>query len=369
MTLKSASAKTAYLILADGTVMKGKSFGCEGKTIGEVVFTTSMVGYQETLSDPNYCGQIVTQTFPLIGNYGTNENDYASDYVAVNGFIVREYCEAPSNFRCEGDIDTLLKKHGVIGLFDIDTRALTRIIREKGVMNGMITTEEATEEYVAKVLPEIKSCEIKNAVEKVSTKEVKEIKSEKGTYKVALIDYGVRNTIISSLLARNCDITVYPYDTAAKTILDTKPDGIMLSNGPADPKECAESVEALKEIAKSDIPVFAIGLGHQLLALAMGGDTAKTKYGHRGASQPVTDIEIGRTFVTTQNRGYTVINESISDSVGTVSHVNGNDKTCEGIEYKNGKMFSVQFQPENGAKKCDTSYLYDKFVSIMEGNK
>ncbi len=369
MTLKSASAKTAYLILADGTVMKGKSFGCEGKTIGEVVFTTSMVGYQETLSDPNYCGQIVTQTFPLIGNYGTNANDYASDNVVANGFIVREYCEAPSNFRCEGDIDTLLKKHGVIGLFDIDTRALTRIIREKGDMNGMITTDEATEEYVAKVLPEIRAYKIENAVEKVSTKEVKEIKSEKGSYKVALIDYGVRYTIVNSLLARGCDVTVYPYDTDAATILAAAPDGIILSNGPADPKECTKSVEVIKELVKADKPVFAIGLGHQLLALAMGGNTEKLKYGHRGASQPVTDKEIDRTFVTTQNRGYTVINESISADIGKISHVNGNDKTCEGIEYKNGKMFSIQFQAENGAKKCDTSYLYDKFIGLMEGNK
>lgn len=368
MTLNLIKAKTAYLILADGTVFKGKSFGSEGKVIGEVVFSTSMVGYQEAITDPSYCGQIMVQTFPLIGNYGVNGEDYSSEKIAINGYIVREYCEAPSNFRCEGDIDSFLKKHGIIGLFDIDTRRLTRILREKGVMNGMITTEEPTEEFLAKAIPEIKEYKITGAVEKVSG-EKKEFKAENGKYKVALIDYGFTKNIVNSLTKRGCDVTVFPSNVTAAEIKEFAPDGIVLSNGPADPKNNEAAINTLKELIPENIPTFAIRLGHQLLALANGFDTEKLKYGHRGASQPVTDMNFGTTYVTSQNHGYVVVNESVDTAKAEISHINANDKTCEGIAYKNTPAFSVQFHPETGEQKSTTSYLYDKFISLMEGNK
>jgi carbamoyl-phosphate synthase small subunit len=364
MTLNLIKAKTAYLILADGTIFKGKSFGSEGKAIGEVVFSTSMVGYQEAITDPSYCGQLMVQTFPLIGNYGVNSEDYSSEKISINGYIVREYCEAPSNFRSEGDIDSFLKKHGIIGLFDIDTRRLTRILREKGVMNGMITTEEPTEALLA----EIKEYKTENAVAKVSG-EKKEFKAENGKYKVALIDYGFTMNIVNSLIKRGCNVTTFPYNVTAAEIKEFSPDGIVLSNGPADPKECEVAVSTLKELNGENIPTFGIGLGHQLLALANGFDTEKLKYGHRGASQPVTDMSFGTTYVTSQNHGYAVVNDSIDTAKAEISHMNANDKTCEGISYKNAPAFSVQFRPETGEQKSTTSYLYDKFIGLMEGNK
>lgn len=369
MTLNSIKAKTAYLILADGTVFKGKSFGCEGEVIGEIVFTTAMTGYEETLTDPSYCGQIVTQTFPLIGNYGVNDIDYESKTSVVSGYIVREYCEAPSNFRCEGDIDSFLKNHGIIGLYDIDTRRLTRIIRETGVMNGMITTSEPTEEFKAQALEKIRSYTVGSVVPKVSVKQPEEYKAENGKYKVALIDYGYKFNIRRELVNRGCDVTVFPYNVTAQEIKDFAPDGIMLSNGPGDPQDNTVSINTLRELIPAQIPTFGICLGHQLLALANGATTVKLKYGHRGGNQPVTDLTIDRTFITSQNHGYAVVSESVPEQAGKVSHINGNDKTCEGVQYTNAPAFTVQFHPEACGGPHDTSYLFDKFISLMEENK
>lgn len=268
MDLKANKAKTAYLILADGTVFTGKSFGCEGEVVGEIVFTTAMTGYEETLTDPSYCGQIVTQTFPLIGNYGVNDEDYESKTSVVSGYIVREYCEVPSNFRCEGDIDGFLKKHNIIGLFGIDTRRLTRIIRETGVMNGMITTSEPTDEFKAQALERIRAYVVGPVVPKVSVKQPEKFSAENGKYKVALMDYGYKFNIRRELVKRGCDVTVFPYDTSAEEILKFAPDGIMLSNGPGDPQDNTVSINTLKELIPHKIPTFGICLGHQLLALA-----------------------------------------------------------------------------------------------------
>ena len=356
--------KKAYLILADGTVFEGKSFGAEGSVIGEIVFTTAMVGYQETLTDPSYCGQIVTQTFPLIGNYGVNGEDYESGGSVVSGYIVREYCKEPSNFRCEDNIDIFLKKYGIIGLYDIDTRRLTRIIRESGVMNGMITNDPDFDKETC--LEKIRAYSVGSVVPKVSVKAPEEYKAENAKYRVVLIDYGYKHNIRRELLKRGCDVTVFPHDVRPDAIKSFVPDGIMLSNGPGDPADNIFSIATLRALIPEKIPTFGICLGHQLLALANGAKTEKMKYGHRGGNQPVTDLELDRTFITSQNHGYAVIADSIPETAGKVSHINANDKTCEGVRYTNAPAFTVQFHPEACGGPHDTAYLFDEFIELME---
>ncbi len=356
--------KKAYLILADGTVFEGRSFGAEGSVIGEIVFTTAMVGYQETLTDPSYCGQIVTQTFPLIGNYGVNKEDYESGGSVVSGYIVREYCEDPSNFRCEDNIDHFLKNYGIIGLYDIDTRRLTRIIRESGVMNGMITNDPGFDKE--KCLEKIRAYTVGSVVPKVSVKVPEEYKAENAKYRVALIDYGYKHNIRRELLKRGCDVKVFPHDVRPDEIKAFRPDGIMLSNGPGDPADNIFSIATLRALIPEKIPTFGICLGHQLLALANGAKTVKMKYGHRGGNQPVTDLELDRTFITSQNHGYAVVADSIPESAGKLSHINANDKTCEGVRYTNAPAFTVQFHPEACGGPHDTAYLFDEFIELME---
>lgn len=356
--------KKAYLILADGTVFEGRSFGAEGSVIGEIVFTTAMVGYQETLTDPSYCGQIVTQTFPLIGNYGVNSEDYESGGSVVSGYIVREYCEEPSNFRCEDNIDSFLRKYGIIGLYDIDTRRLTRIIRESGVMNGMITNDPGFDKE--KCLERIRAYSVGSVVPKVSVQEAEEYKAEDPKYKVALIDYGYKHNIRRELLKRGCDVKVFPYNVRPDDIKAYAPDGIMLSNGPGDPADNIIPIATLRALIPEQIPTFGICLGHQLLALANGAKTIKMKYGHRGGNQPVTDLELDRTFITSQNHGYAVVADSIPESAGKLSHINANDKTCEGVRYNNAPAFTVQFHPEACGGPHDTAYLFDEFIELME---
>ncbi len=355
--------RKAFLILADGTVFEGRSFGAEGTIVGETVFTTAMVGYQETLTDPSYCGQIVTQTFPLIGNYGTNDDDYESCGSVVSGYIVREYCEEPSNFRCKHTIDEFLKKYGIIGLYGIDTRRLTRIIRESGVMNGMITNEAGFDKE--KCLEHIRAYTVGSVVPKVSVKASESYSSETKKYKVALIDYGYKHNIRRELLKRGCDVTVFPYNVTADEIRQFAPDGIMLSNGPGDPAENVSSIQTLRELISDRIPTFGICLGHQLLALANGAKTVKMKYGHRGGNQPVTDLELKRTFITSQNHGYAVVGDSLPAAAGHVSHINGNDGTCEGVRYTNAPAFTVQFHPEACGGPQDTAYLFDEFIELI----
>ncbi|WP_040197892.1 carbamoyl phosphate synthase small subunit [Candidatus Soleaferrea massiliensis] len=360
------TSEKAYLLLADGTVFEGKSFGVKGSTIGEVVFATGMTGYQETLTDASYYGQIVTQTFPLIGNYGANHEDFESKKSWVKGYIVREYCETPSNFRSEGDIDSFLKKQGIIGLYGIDTRRLTRIIRESGVMNGMITTEDVAQNRDA-LLEQIRSYNIEDAVQTVSVREEEYHKAENGRYEVALLDYGFKRNILRCLLDRGCNVRVLPALTAPERIRALNPDGIMLSNGPGDPADNKTIIENLRELTGYGIPTFGICLGHQLLALANGAKTEKLKYGHRGANQPVIDLRKDRTYVTSQNHGYAVVSDSIDEAVGAVSHKNANDATCEGVRYHNAPAFTVQFHPEACGGPKDTSYLFDEFLKLMDG--
>lgn len=361
---KEQEAQAAYLILEDGTIYKGKSFGARGNTVGEVVFTTGMTGYQETLTDPSYYGQMITQTFPLIGNYGLNDADGESEKPWAKGYIVREWCEEPSNFRSKYTLDEYLKKHNVIGIYDIDTRALTKKIREHGVMNGTITTEIPGNLSV--LLKELSSFAIRDAVKSVSMQEQKLYPAKEEKYRVVLYDYGCKTNIIRSLVERNCTVTVVPYNTPLETVKQLNPTGIMLSNGPGDPSENNEAIRILKELMGSGIPIFGICLGHQLLALANGAKTEKLKYGHRGANQPVADKIRDRVFVTSQNHGYAVVGSTMNPEIGFVSHTNANDGSCEGVTYKNGKAFTVQFHPEACAGPQDTQYLFDQFIDMMK---
>ena len=349
----------AYLVLSNGMVFEGESIGAKGEAVGETVFTTGVVGYIETLTDPSYAGQIVVQTFPSIGNYGVEEEDFEGN-CAVKGYVVREICDKPSNFRSEYELDKFLKDHNVPGIAGVDTREITRVIRETGVMNGKICSE------IPQDLSEIKNFEIKGVVAKESTDEFEFFPaSTEKKYNVTLIDYGAKHNIIRCLCARGCDVTVVPYSTPASKILESNPDGVMLSNGPGDPAENTESIEQIKLLI-GKLPIFGICLGHQLLALAMGGKTIKLKYGHRGGNQPVKDLEGIRTYITSQNHGYAVVADSLK-GVGEELFVNVNDGSNEGMTYPGKNCFTVQFHPEACAGPCDTSYLFDRFIDMMGG--
>lgn len=359
----SGNIGAAYLILADGTVYKGKSLGVMGTSIGEVVFTTGMTGFQETLTDPSFYGQIVTQTFPLAGNYGFNDEDSESGESWVKGYIVREWCQEPSNFRCKYTLDEFLKKENVVGIYDIDTRSLTKKIRESGVMNGAITHQLPGD--MDRFLKEVKDYRIQDAVKSVSKRKEHHFASTDANYHVALYDLGTKKSILKSLLDRGCNVTVVPYNTGLKELKEMNPDGIVLSNGPGDPEDCRETIEIVKELMETDIPLLGICLGHQLLALANGAKTEKLKYGHRGANQPIMDKTLNQVFVTCQNHGYAVIGDSLSEDIGWTSHYNVNDGSCEGIEYARGNAFSVQYHPEACAGPKDTQYQFDRFVEFM----
>ena len=356
--------RKAYLVLSDGTVFEGRRFGAEGDSTGELVFTTGMGGYVETLTDPSYYGQIIMQTFPLMGNYGIMEEDFEGE-CCCSGYVVREFTDQPSNFRCEYDLDTFLKNKGIPGIYGIDTRELTRMIRESGTMNAIICSDPPED------LSEVKAYEVRNAVKSVTCKEpyIVPAKGEK-KYNVTLIDYGAKRNIPRMLAERGCEVKVVPSNTTASQILSEDPDGVMLSNGPGDPTENTACVGELKKLINK-VPIFGICLGHQLMCLAFGGKTYKLKYGHRGVNQPATEIvdgETGRTFITTQNHGYAVDPDSLSD-VGYQSFTNANDGTCEGMTYPDLSCFTVQFHPEAHAGPHDTGFLFDRFIKMMEEDK
>lgn len=383
----------AFLVLADGTVFEGTSIGAEGSTIGETVFTTGMTGYLETLTDPSYFGQIVTQTFPLIGNYGVIPEDFESRKCFVKGYIVRELCSLPSNFRCQSDLDSYLKSQNIVGIAEIDTRALTKKLRESGVMNGMIISGIEKPVIDNSLLEKIKAYRVDQSVETVSTstqlsekqnvvKDYPEINhhifhSDK-KIKIVLWDFGAKYNIPRELEKRNAEVITVPYSYTADDILKLDPDGIMLSNGPGDP---ADNTGVIAEIAKlvqynidaqasekKMVPIFGICLGHQLLALARGCKTSKLKYGHRGGNHPVKEVETGRVFITSQNHGYAVQCDNLP-SFAKLAFYNSNDKTCEGITYTDIPAFSVQFHPEACGGPHDTNFLFDKFIQNILTNK
>ncbi|MCD7750308.1 MAG: carbamoyl phosphate synthase small subunit [Lachnospiraceae bacterium] len=390
----------AYLILEDGTVFTGKHFGADKEIISEIVFNTSMAGYLEVLTDPSYAGQAVCMTYPLIGNYGVCLDDMESRRPWPDGFIVREVSRLPSNFRCDMSLQEFMEEYEIPGISGIDTRALTRILREKGTMNGMITTDEGYE--LDKILPRLHAYRTGNVVDKVTCSApyyvpgvlqlsdngplsgsadfdpeaykagIREKKPSlvrtlngKGK-KVALLDLGAKKNIAASLAARGCDVTVYPARTPALEILEDKPDGIMLSNGPGDPKDCGGIIDEIYKLYKSDIPIFAICLGHQLMALATGADTHKLKYGHRGGNHPVKDLETGRVYISSQNHGYVVDTDKLDPKVAVPAFINVNDGTNEGLKYTGKNIFTVQFHPEACPGPQDSGSLFDKFIQMME---
>ena len=352
----------AYLILEDGTVFAGTSIGSTREVISEIVFNTSMTGYLEVLTDPSYAGQAVVMTYPLIGNYGICRADMESAKPWPDGYIVRELSRIPSNFRSEDTIQNFLKIHDIPGICGIDTRALTKILREKGTMNGMITTTE----YADLTLPirRMKEYQVTGVVLKTTTKE-KYVLDGPGK-RVALMDYGAKRNMARSLNERGCQVTVYPADTPAEAVLADKPDGIMLSNGPGDPQENIQIIEEVKKLYQSDVPIFAICLGHQLMALANGMRTYKLKYGHRGGNHPVKDLETGRVYISSQNHGYVVDTANLNPSVAVPAFVNVNDGTNEGLKYTGKNIFTVQYHPEACPGPQDSSYLFDRFLKMME---
>ena len=354
----------AYLILADGTTFPGYSLGARGTTIGEVVFTTGMTGYQETLTDPNYYGQIVTQTFPLIGNYGTNEFDVESSLVWMKGYIVREWCETPSNFRSELDISQYLKDRGIVGLWGIDTRALTRKLRREGIMNGAITTEyPAGGAAMDVLLSRIRSYKVTGAIKAVTCREQVHFNVKDPVCKVALMDYGYKQNLLRGLTNRGVSVVVMPAESTLADINAAGAEGVMLSNGPGAPGENQTVVNNLREIlTESDLPLFGVCLGHEITALAMGAETVKLTYGHRGANQPVKDLATGDVYVTVQNHGHCLVPESLTPEMGHISHINVNDGTVEGVVYNRPRTFTVQFHPDAGLEGKGTQYLFDQFV-------
>lgn len=389
----------AFLLLEDGTVFEGTHIGADKDVISEIVFNTSMAGYLEVLTDPSYAGQAVCMTYPLIGNYGVCREDMESRQPWPDGFIVRELSRIPSNFRSDMSLQQFLEENGVPGIAGIDTRALTRILREKGTMNGMITTNEHYD--MEEIIPRLKAYTTGKVVEKVTCtekytltpsaeladngpvsgsavfdKEAYEagkkemrpsmVRSLNGKgLKVALLDFGAKANIAHSLAQRGCEVTVYPAWTKAEEIIAAAPDGIMLSNGPGDPKECTDIIAEVKKLYDTDIPIFAICLGHQLMALATGADTHKLKYGHRGGNHPVKDLATGRVYISSQNHGYVVDTDKLDPNVAVPAFVNVNDGTNEGLAYTGKNIFTVQYHPEACPGPQDSGYLFDRFIDMM----
>lgn len=360
--------KKAFLLLADGTLLEGKACGYEGQSIGEVVFNTGMAGYQEVLTDPSYYGQIVNMTYPLIGNYGINFEDYESRKSWVSGFIMREISEHPSNWRCRYTLDQYLKSQKVVGLAGIDTRRLTRILRNAGVMNGIIYTEGFAPDEAA--IAEMRAYSVQNAVKAVTAAQASICKADGPTkYRIALLDFGVKYNIERELQSRGCEVTVLPGDADPQDILSGGFDGVMLTNGPGDPAENVQIVENLKVLIASGMPMFGICLGHQLTALALGAKTCKMRFGHRGVNHPVKDLAGDRTYITSQNHGYAVVGESLDPAVARVRYVNLNDGSVEGIEHLHRPIFTVQFHPEVCPGPMDTSFLFDRFLASIDHAK
>lgn len=393
----------AFLILEDGTVFEGAHFGADRDMISEIVFNTSMAGYLEVLTDPSYAGQAVCMTYPLIGNYGICTDDMESLKPWPDGLIVRELSRIPSNFRCDMTIQQFLEENGVPGIAGIDTRALTKLLREKGAMNGMITADENYD--LENILPKLKEYTTGRVVEKVTCPEkyivkptvsleqngpltgaarfdeesyrkgVREpkpslVKELNGAgLKVALMDFGAKKNIARCLAERGCEVTVYPAFTPAAEVIADQPDGIMLSNGPGDPKDCASIIGEIKKLYDTDIPIFAICLGHQLMALATGADTHKMKYGHRGGNHPVKDLATGKVYISSQNHGYVVDTEHMDPGIAVPAFINVNDGTNEGLSYVGKHIFTVQFHPEACPGPQDSGYLFDRFIKMMREGK
>nr|WP_276930731.1 glutamine-hydrolyzing carbamoyl-phosphate synthase small subunit [Faecalibaculum rodentium] len=349
------------LILEDGSVYRGQGFGSDDLKTGELVFNTSMTGYQEILTDNSYCGQIVMMTYPLIGNYGINRDDYESIEPAVFGFVTRDLCQSPNNWRSQETLDDFLKAHNIPGIYDVDTRAITRKLRNKGTMRAMMANPDTDIEAAVKQLQETDY--LHDQVARVSSSKIFPIPNR--GHKVVLMDFGAKLGIVRELSRRGCDLIVVPWDTDAQTILSYHPDGVMLSNGPGDPEDVPQAIETIRQLMGKTV-IFGICLGHQLISLACGAKTYKLKFGHRGANHPVVDLETGKVDITSQNHGFAVDIDSLADTELELTHKALNDGSCEGVRHKELPMFSVQFHPEASAGPEDTAYLFDKFVAMMD---
>ena len=358
----------AALILENGVVFQGRSIGSTETRICELVFNTSMTGYQEILTDPSYAGRGIVMSYPLIGNYGVNEEDNESRRPWAEALVVRHLSPRGSNFRCQGDLNSYLKQYNISGIEGVDTRALTRILRCQGTMNAMVTTAEQ-EDWDA-CLDQIRSYRVEGTVERV-TRQAEEVFPAEGTasFHVALMDYGVKQNMIRCLQKRGCEVTVFPAHTPAERILTGGFDGVMLSNGPGDPADNAAIIAEIKKLYLSDLPIFAVCLGHQMLALATGAKTRKMRFGHRGGNHPVKDLQAGRAYITSQNHGYVVARDSVDPAVAEISHVNVNEGSVEGLLYKRPNCFTVQFHPEASPGPQDTEYLFDRFIENMKGGR
>lgn len=348
--------KKAILALSDGTIFEGYSYGADGEVIGEVVFNTSVAGYQELITDPAYYGQLVAMTYPQIGNYGYMSDVNESDKAFVKGFIVKELAEYPSNFRCEGKFDEYLKQNNIIAIGGIDTRALTRHLRDKGSMNGIITTDEQFD--FTKKKAEIDAFSIKDAVKAASCGEKYTVGN--GDKKVAVLNLGVKKSLINAIAEKGCQVTVYPATASKEEILSDNPSGVFVTSGPGNPEDCAEQIETVKALIGAK-PIFGFGLGHQIIALALGGNIEKLTHGHRGANQPVKFAATGKVYTTSQNHSYVVSKES-ADKIGAqITYTNINDGSVEGLLYADKHILSVQFYPES-----DCGFLFDEFLAKLE---
>lgn len=353
---------TAYLVLEDGSVYEGLSCGDFKKTVCEVVFNTSMTGYLEILTDPSYAGQGIVMTYPMIGNYGVEKEDFESDKLQPSAFIVHELCDTPSNFRCDGRLSELLTEQGIPCITEIDTRAVVKKLRESGTMRGVLTSSISD---MDSLINEAKGFSQTKLVESVSTDKIIRVGENNTGAKIALLDFGTKKNIARSLATRNCNVAQFPCGTSAREIIDFKPDGIMLSNGPGDPADCKSIINEIKILSESGIPTFAICLGHQLMAIANGASTERMKYGHRGANHPVKFLDKDRTYLSSQNHGYMVSGNNLPSDM-YVNCINVNDGTVEGMLYEGRPIFTVQFHPEASPGPHDTAFLFDRFIKMME---
>ena len=375
---KNSKSKKAVLVLEDGTFFMGKGFGTSKKTSGEVVFSTSMVGYPEALTDPSYKGQILTLTYPLVGNYGVPPFDlnfglplyFESDRIQVQGLVIHELCHNPHHWASTRTLDNWLSDEGIPGIYGVDTRHITKKLRAHGVMLGILHVCEAGEKPdLDQLLAQAKSIpdpNLTDLVRQVSVKEPVHYKVD-GKHTVALIDCGVKFSIIRNLLKRGISVVRVPYDFSAKEVMEYKPSGVFLSNGPGDPKTCVKTIDCIRELAE-EVPLMGICLGAQILTLAMGGDTYKLKYGHRSQNQPALDLKTNRCYITTQNHGYAIANESIKKTPLDAWFLNPNDKTVEGVKHKTKPVFAVQWHPEASPGPYDTEFLFDTFAKMLEAS-
>lgn len=370
--VKTIEEMEGLIYLEDGTVFKGIGFGARGTAVGELVFNTSMTGYQKILTDPSYKGQIITMTYPLIGNYGVSDIDNESDGIHAFGLVIKDLCDMPSNSNSVMSLDQWLREQKVPGVFGVDTRQITKKIRKVGTVKCLISTEDIS---IAEAKELCSKGELRgDRMKEASTKEKYVLEptavTEEKPYEVAVLDFGVKTNILRCLQVRNCRLTVYPYGTPAAEILQENPDGIFLTNGPGDPEEAKEAIEEVHNLIRtSEVPMFGICMGHQILALALGGKTYKLKYGHRGGNHGVYDKETKRSYITSQNHGYAVQHESIILKGMEVTHLNLNDGTVEGMEHRDLPIFSVQFHPEASPGPDDNAYLFDKFINRMKGDR